>query len=75
MKEKKYQNQNIVLEFLQLCNSSASENEQNVPEWMETQPKEFVFISIVVMLLPNNKRAIAREDVSAYVKALEMYMT
>lgn len=42
---------------------------------METQPKEFVFISIVAMLLPNNKRAIAREDVSAYVKALEMHVT
>lgn len=42
---------------------------------METQPREFAFISIVVMLLPNNKRAIARENVSAYVKALEMYVT
>lgn len=37
--------------------------------------KSFIFISIDVILLANNKRAIARQNVNAYIKALEMYLT
>lgn len=49
-------------------------NKMYLSEW-KLSLKSFAFISIDVILLSNNKRAIARQNVNAYIKALEMYLT
>lgn len=45
-------------------------NKRYQSEW-KFNLKNFVFISINVILLSNNKRAITRQSVNAYIKALK----